>query len=594
MKRWLALLALAGCSVPDGRQLVVHVRAVLPGEVGVDLEVDGAQRGGFVLTREADDGGELGSFGVVPSDDASEVVLRFSADGFVHEARFADFAPSERTFVFVCLDPDTACADAASCPTLPAHGAPDAAWVDCLANDDVPPDPSDDDGRPDTIRRVTSIGGVGDQRATDVVRLAGGTDVVAGRFFGTIDLDGPHSADGEDGFVRALDADGATTWWLWLAGPNDDAVTALAAGADGTTIVTGTFTDRVDVVGPGGVLGSLISRGGRDAFVLIVDATGALSSSRGFGSPFDDVAADVSAGTERDQVRVAIAGGRRGTLDLESTCPWNGSTHAGIAAEHDAAFVAVFDAALTCLRGVTIVGGAAVAADAVAFEEDGQVHVAARHVGSVELPPSLTDRRPPVEAPVDGAADAFLFTFDPDRRVSALVPIGGPGEDRVDVLELAPFSGSLLVAGTFGVGVRHFGIADRIGAPDRRIFAAQISTATMMPTWVKDTAASVTIAPTAGASSASFDGTIVASFTGSVVVDDTTIEAPVGGDGVLALRFDARGALVQTDLLVAGQATAAAYCDDASGATIAGTYTGTVDVEGLGLANGVDGFVIRR
>ncbi|MEQ9500679.1 MAG: hypothetical protein RIT81_27660 [Deltaproteobacteria bacterium] len=591
---------LAACSSPDGRQLVVHVRTTLDaealGDVQVDLDVGGERRDGVLLTRSEDDDGALGSFGVVPSEGASEVRLRFAeAEGaFEHVARFDDFVAGERTFVFVCLDPVTACAGACDAERLEA-GVPPRGWDDCGPTADVATTPGED-GDPMSVgdRRVAAIGGAGDQHVTGLVRVDATRDVVVGRFSGTIDLGGEREADGEDGFVAALGGGGGTAWWLWLTGPGDEAVNAVASLEDGATTVVGTFEQRLDVTGPSGVVASFDARGGTDVFVLVVDGAGAVVAERSFGSGVDDRATDVAVGLERGAYRIAVAGAQRGPVDLEDGCPWAGNVQFGVTSGVDRALAVVFDPELACLRGATIAGGDEVVADAVVVHGGGHVVTAARTLGAVEMPLSLADRRPPIAAPVDGEADALLFELSPNGDVSNLVEIAGAGNDQVEVLSAPPTQGRLLVSGTFGPGPRGYGVAGAIGAPDRRIFAMYLTTGPLHPEWVKDVAVDAALVPTAGASSIGVSATIVASFTAAFEIDGTPVVPPVGEAGVVAMQFDMEGVLTATELLVAGQATATAYRNDASGVTIAGAYSGAVDVEGLGRADGVDGFVIRR
>lgn len=579
---------------------MVHVRTTLDaaalGDVQVDLDVGGERRDGALLTRSEDDDGALGSFGVVPSEDDVEVRLRFTEAGgaFEHVARFDDFAAGERTRVFVCLDPATACAGACDAARLEA-GLPPRGWDDCGPTADVTTTPGED-GDPMAVgdRRVAAIGGVGDQHVTGVVRVDAARDVVVGRFSGTIDLGGDRQADGEDGFVAALDEGGGTAWWLWLTGPGDEAVTAVASLEDGATTIVGTFEQRLEVTGPSGVVATFDARGGTDVFVLVLSSDGAVVADRSFGSGVDDRATDVAVGLERGALRIAVAGAQRGRVDLEDGCPWAGNGQVSVTNGVDRALAVVFDPDLACLRGATIAGGDAVVADAVVVHGGGYVVTAARTLGVVAMPSSMADRRPPIAAPSDGEADVVLFELSPDGDISNLVEIAGAGHDRVEVLSAPPTQGRLLVSGTFGAGPRGYGVVGAIGAPDRRIFAMHLTTGPLQPEWVKDVAVDAALVPTAGASSIGVTATIVASFTATFEIDGTPVVPPVGAAGVVAMQFDADGVLTATELLVAGQATATAYRDDASGVTIAGAYSGAVDVEGLGRADGIDGFVIRR
>lgn len=134
---------------------------------------------------------------------------------------------------------------------------------------------------------------------------------VAGRFWETVDLGGgPQSARGEsDGFVGRYDARGAFEWSVVVGGPSADAARAIAIDDEGGVVVAGAFSDTADFG-----LGLRTSAGGRDAFVLGLDARGHPRWDDVIGTALEDGTTALTAAG----AGVAWAGTARGDVDLGS------------------------------------------------------------------------------------------------------------------------------------------------------------------------------------------------------------------------------------------------------------------------------------
>lgn len=127
--------------------------------------------------------------------------------------------------------------------------------------------------------------GNGREDTANACATKGDTVVVAGNFLDNLVLgELKHKAGGSDDlFVAAFDQAGQPKW-LWTAGGIDsDGANAIAAAPDGGWIVGGSFSD----VGTFGTA-SLKSRGGQDAMLIKLAASGDLEWVKQFGGKHND------------------------------------------------------------------------------------------------------------------------------------------------------------------------------------------------------------------------------------------------------------------------------------------------------------------
>ena len=145
----------------------------------------------------------------------------------------------------------------------------------------------DADGRPQ-IRRV--LGGPGPDTATALTRTEDGGAVLAALYTGAIPWGEagnlPMPARGTGGVVTGFAPDGAVRWVLPI-GAGADVIT-VAGQPNSGAVIAGTMRNDLDV---GGFALELVS--GIDIFVIVVDASGAVTAARRFG------------GNELDLVRAA-------------------------------------------------------------------------------------------------------------------------------------------------------------------------------------------------------------------------------------------------------------------------------------------------
>lgn len=600
------LLFVVGCSAEDARQLVVHVRTDLSIDrlerVDVDLTIDGEKRDGTSLKREGTDGGELGSFGVVPESDADDPSVRIDFNGTLDDApftasyNFASFHPDERLPVFVCLTEDTLCADATSCAVvdLPDHGAPGEAWSTCLVDTTtMPPDPPED-GDPEGAAGAyaVALGGGGDQEPLDVVRLPDGGDLVVGRFTGTLDLGGARTADGIDGFVLALDPDGNPRWSWWLTGAGDDAAfDVVTAGTD--VYVAGSFNDTLRVEDGAGTAATLTSLGGADAFVLRFSTEGSFVAETALGSTGDAAATAVAVRDTADGPIVVVGGTHRDPLEAETDgCTWSQRTDVLPGATIDRGFVVSLDEAFACRWGVTLAAVEDVAIDAIAIEGSGDVFAAGRFTSELPLPGEIAQRRDTLPAPDGGAADAFVLTVRAGGFPSAAARIGGVGVDHIS--SISGDNAELLITGEFGAGPRTLDANRTIGADGRRVVALGMGVDLSVP-WTLEVDAEATVLATRGDRLVSHRSTVVVAFSGTLMIEDADpLVAPNGSSALARIDLMPNGTPSASDLVVTGRANATGLASANGGVTVVGDYTGALDRDDFSNSDGRDGFLLRQ
>lgn len=149
---------------------------------------------------------------------------------------------------------------------------------------------------------------------------AAGNIVVVGAFTATADFDpGPlaytltnASTLVADVYVAKYSAGGALVWARRLGNTNTEAVNDVAVGANGTVIVTGTFTGTVDF-DPGPGTYNLTGTSG-DAFAWLLDADGNLVWARNLGGSSADAGNGVAVGADGS---VYVTGTFQGTADFD-------------------------------------------------------------------------------------------------------------------------------------------------------------------------------------------------------------------------------------------------------------------------------------
>lgn len=211
------------------------------------------------------------------------------------------------------------------------------------------------------------------QPITDVAALPGGGVVLAGNFYGSIDLGGPDPlvTNDQDGFVAAYDAQGKWQWARKVGGSGySDTVNALAVRPDGGVVVTGAVEGTVDF-GGGPLFGIEFDA---NTYLLDLDASGNHVRSAIYGRDGWDYGSDVAIAEDGS---VALTG------DVSNKI-WFGL---GTLTSHgsDDAFVATIDTRGNPLFQRVIGGVDREVGHRVAVDASGRVVVAGSVQGEIDL-----------------------------------------------------------------------------------------------------------------------------------------------------------------------------------------------------------------
>ncbi|MBI3725735.1 hypothetical protein HY251_17550 [bacterium] len=425
------------------------------------------------------------------------------------------------------------------------------------------------------LTQASSAGGASDDAALGCASFADGSAVMVGSFKGTATFGGTVlvSSGGKDAFVARYKADGTLAWAIQAGGSGDDAALGVAALDDGSCLVVGYHS--------GGAVfdatTTLVSSGGKDAFVARYDSKGGVVWAQGIGGAADDVANAVVA---QGEGTFSVAGSFSGSVKL-------GPSATLVSAGGTDAFVARFHESGTLIWARAAGGTGDDAAFGLAALGDGGTIAVGSFLGSATFgATTLTSA---------GGADAFFARYGIDGSVTWAKQIGGTLDDGA--LSAAAFpDGTFAVAGFFrgtatfapGKTLASSGDSDaflaRYDASGALLFSAKIGGA--------GADRALGMAPFA-------DGSVVVTgaFSGAATAGAKALTSSGAGDGFLA-RFDAGGALLwalpvggASDDAVVGAAT----FEDGS-FVAAGTFSGTATLgpgASLDSSGGADAFLAR-
>jgi len=223
---------------------------------------------------------------------------------------------------------------------------------------------------------------------------AAGNVYFTGAYLGAVDFGGGlmSTAGGSDVYVVKLTGSGGFGWARVFGDATSQTATALAADAAGNTAVTGLTQGTVDFGG-----GPVVTGGGGDAYVVVLDPNGAYRWAKAFG----DAALQLGNGVAIDSSgNVAVAGASKGSIDFGG----GPLVNPGGTAAYDA-FVAVFDATGNHLWSKRLGDAADQQANAVAFDPSGNVLVTGGFAGVIDCGTG------PITSA--GATDVFVVKYSP-------------------------------------------------------------------------------------------------------------------------------------------------------------------------------------
>lgn len=250
----------------------------------------------------------------------------------------------------------------------------------------------------------------------------GGSDlIVVGAFSGTLRV-GPtvvSSAGKSDGFIAKLHPGGALVWLRRLGGPDDDSVSAVAAGSGSVAIAGTAGADAelggVPIASPNGPRSS-------SGFVAVVDAAGAPAWSHSFGGRYETTVAGVAIDSG---LRVAVGATIRssvriGTRDIATNRPSAGLVLQFSPAGQLGPATVIESSATVALRSLVAVGD--------------RVIVGGAFTGT------LANKRPSLTASADGGV--FLAGVDRTGAISSPWNLASSG--RQELVSLVSVSGGFL------------------------------------------------------------------------------------------------------------------------------------------------------
>ena len=167
------------------------------------------------------------------------------------------------------------------------------------------------------------MGGLGNERGSQLVVSSNGDIYSAGSFSDTSDFDPgpgvytlvPHGTDNEDIYISKLHSSGVFEWAMPFGGTGRDVITGITTDASGSIYMTGSFENIADFDPRDGVY-NLMATGGmydQDDFFCKLDANGFLAWADGTGSDNYDQSNGIVMNASGD---VIAAGQFGGTTDF--------------------------------------------------------------------------------------------------------------------------------------------------------------------------------------------------------------------------------------------------------------------------------------
>ncbi|MBN2309113.1 MAG: hypothetical protein JXR94_09095 [Candidatus Hydrogenedentes bacterium] len=392
-------------------------------------------------------------------------------------------------------------------------------------------------------------GGEGSDRAYGLTALSDGTSLVTGYFTGDAALCGcpdQHgdisSSGGRDMFVSLYGTSGIPVWVRTSSGEGDNQGRAVDGLDDGTSVVTGFFTDDATFGGSkdGGTV--LSSAGDMDVFTVGYDGDGVMQWVAGGGSTGTDAGMGVSICSDGSCVATGYFSGSATFSDASKA-------QVVVNSAGDLDFFLARYSSAGLLQWVATAGGTtADAGYAVSAFDDGSCIVTGTFSGTATFGTGAAE----TTLTAAGALDAFVAKYNSDGALAWVARIGGTtGDDEgngVAVLD----GGSCVVAGCFS-GTATFEDAakasgtDVIGQGGQDVFVAKYDSSGSL-LWVAvaggvDNDAGYDVRPVA-------DGTFVVtgSFQSTAVFGageaNESTQCSEGEDDVFVAKLDADGALL--------------------------------------------------
>jgi hypothetical protein len=300
-------------------------------------------------------------------------------------------------------------------------------------------------GEPEGSPWPKPLGGPGDEAALAIAADGQGNLYTAGRFAGSAAFDAIRlaSAGGSDLFLARLDASAHVAWAVGIGGTGADEARGIAVGPAGDVYVTGSFSGTVDF-DPGPGRAELTSAGATDAFLLRVDAQGALVWARRLGGKLTDAGLRVAAGADA----VWVTGFFGGTLTIDPLTvgsltikPEPAPAQKLESAGGTDGFIAKLNLDGNLVWARRIGGAKDDEGRGIAAGRKGEVWIA----GTFQESPSLGPDLGALDFHSAGKADVFLLRLDAAGKLLWSGRLGGEKEEQCEGLTATVAGGAALI-----------------------------------------------------------------------------------------------------------------------------------------------------
>jgi hypothetical protein len=366
---------------------------------------------------------------------------------------------------------------------------------------------------------ATAAGGTGNDRGHGVSVLADGSAIVTGWFAGTATFGDTTltSPGGNDVFVAKISAGGDWLWATSAGGTGNDEGRRVSVLADGSAIVTGSFTGTATF----GATTPLTSAGFADVFVAKISAGGAWLWATAAGGTGSDEGRGVSVLADGSAI---VTGWFVGTATFGATTPLTSPGGNDV-------FVAKIGAGGTWVWATSAGGTGNDEAYEVSVLADGSAIVTGWFAGTATFGATT------LNSAGSNDDDVFVAKMSADGAWVWATSAGGTGNDRsygVSVLA----DGSAIVTGSF-TGTATFGATTPLtSAGSNDVFVAKVSAG---GDWLWATSAGGTGSEEGYTVSVLADGSAIVTgyFTGTATFGDTTLTS--ANDDVFVAKITASG-----------------------------------------------------
>ena len=240
-----------------------------------------------------------------------------------------------------------------------------------------------------------------------------------GFFAGTVDFDpgagasNLTAAGSNDIFISKLDSNGSFVWAQRLGGSSFETALDIAVAPTGNVYTTGIFEGTADFDPGAGTL-NLVSNGGRDAFVSVLDGSGNLVWAKSFGGSLDEVARGI---TVADSGSVYTTGNFVGQADFD---PGAGTFTLGSAGNNDL-YTLKLNSSGDFVWAVSIDGNSFEESHGIALDGAENVYT----IGSFFSTTNFNPGGVAFELTSNGGSDLFVSKSDLDGNFLNALHLGG-------------------------------------------------------------------------------------------------------------------------------------------------------------------------